>query len=1647
MMRKISKRKILGLSFTLAFLVSAAILGFLPSMIENETDDSNPIDLPQGIKNTPEIFSSEVSNAPWWNSSFEYRRLLNVTNPYSWDVDDYGAVFTFDYSTLVSESKMQSDLEDIRIVEDGVAREYFYLKNYPTQGQATIWFKTDVAADSTEQDTFLYYGNSSVGKNDSIYINELFGTDWWSFEDYDENGGATGYDVFRDLIDDDNDEHNLASGSSNDAEVPVEFDGIDSKITSGPSHDGAGSKSLFFDGSNDYLALNKSYADDDFESGFTICAWIKTYEVGQQGDYYIASYDRSELWRFAMGSDRMNDGEISLHPNADDEGNPTEVNDGTWRFIAATYSYNGIQQYNVYVEDVDGELNKWTDNDPRGMDNAQYYGFISAGSESHGPNYAVDAQHTPDSNWYGWMDDIRMYLGKVLTDSELEWVYNLSAAPIDVDLNEEQAQEPRVNITARDVNGLPIQNANITLYDGDDGSYVASGLTGEDGTYLFSDLGSAPVRVNFTVTLSSNVISLTETINSTSTAIEFNEVYEEFTIWCSASTHILNITDVDSVAVDNAWVFFGNETVPQIYNSSANSTGFARFTWVNDTTSGYNYNYTIQYEDNDFLKPDSPLDLATGTFTDHTDTSRDVSVNLTTVIFTCYEFADPSKKITNVELDINWNVSGGGSIDITEDTFVTDASGKATLRWLNTYAMTQELGVGNYTLEVFFGGQKSFYRNGTGPLSITNLTFTTATDYNISIDANPEYYQTELIDLNPKTDLDIVWGSKLRFRVLFNATLYENSNNQTQYPTQLGPTTGYLSYEISDLSISGTLYPDSDMGTGYYYGEIDTKALNIPLDDNYQIEITAVKPQYQSPDPLVITFDVNPNEMLLNQSQNNESLIETYWDEDVDMSVSAYGQYDELLLIEDTILINESNSFQFSIPDAENVWNLTEITFDISNYAGIGGSAEQRLYITDPWGKLHTFDQNDGLNYFGDGDTRSVWTDVAIPSEDLNDFIEENDFNFIFNGTFSGTINITAEAKFVRHKVEIQMTHLNITDSINVTYGGNGWAMKNITFNIFNCKDTSDWSDVDPGNVNLQIRAHQNFTATDRFTYSMTTSALGTGKIVIDNITLYPLNDLFSFSVISDDPNIMFDVNLSIDYIQYFYEYYNLDNATVTKSEDGVAKLGTFQIDPNDPGWDDNQDAQLFIIDVNNGTEFFIPTEIEMVVEIGGQNYTVTEEGAIFISEISNFNKDTLYDAIIYTNRSETIYFSIEYQIDYTRTLYEDLRNEVSSVTYDVGDLAGTVSYDSINEYYIQTINTTALNVRTYTVDFSVEKQYYATASIGLDLQILARPTIVNNSIDTSFSPQLYIWQAKNFTLEYKDTRRDTRVSGCEIIYYNWWKLDSNGNRLQTAGNYGLSVNNITETQDALYILDFDTENKAVGQYEIAAHIRKEKYEEQIVYFSLTINKRVIQVTPIFQFEADFGENLQFSVTLKDSFSELPLTNATVTLIIDGTLYPFTETGNGIYQLSISTSEMDAFFADKTLSCSFRVQKEDYVTVSQDFNVIVNMQEIFEGVPLFYFILGVAITATVISAVAIYRYVQLAKIPEFVKKTRKIKKEIKAQETISEENLYPSKKEFIAEQYADEWKELGLSIEDSLGLEKKGGKKLSKNLPSEGGAQ
>ena len=97
------------------------------------------------------------------------------------------------------------------------------------------------------------------------------------------------------------------------------------------------------------------------------------------------------------------------------------------------------------------------------------------------------------------------------------------------------------------------------------------------------------------------------------------------------------------------------------------------------------------------------------------------------------------------------------------------------------------------------------------------------------------------------------------------------------------------------------------------------------------------------------------------------------------------------------------------------------------------------------------------------------------------------------------------------------------------------------------------------------------------------------------------------------------------------------------------------------------------------------------------------------------------------------------------------------------------------------------------------------------------------------------------------------------------------------------------------------------------------------------------------------------------------------------------------------------------------------------------MEEIIEGVPAFYFIMVVAAIGAVVGALTGYRVIQIARIPKFVKKTRKMKKAIKSKSSISDSLLTASKEETILKIFGGDWDDVGVSLKDALGIKVKKG--------------
>ena len=164
--------------------------------------------------------------------------------------------------------------------------------------------------------------------------------------------------------------------------------------------DGSSQTALNFDGSNDYVAIpNFFYASNSIPE-VTVEAWIRT---SSGGDQIIASYDRSEYWRFGINGDGAGTGQVSWNVRTDagilDMGSSTRVDDGLWHHVAGVYD-NGVAS--IYI---DGVLDAQVTSGSVMGSGLTRFGFISSGSEAT----TFNAVRTPANEMLGDIDQLRIW--------------------------------------------------------------------------------------------------------------------------------------------------------------------------------------------------------------------------------------------------------------------------------------------------------------------------------------------------------------------------------------------------------------------------------------------------------------------------------------------------------------------------------------------------------------------------------------------------------------------------------------------------------------------------------------------------------------------------------------------------------------------------------------------------------------------------------------------------------------------------------------------------------------------------------------------------------------------------------------------------------------------------------------------------------------------------------------------------------------------------------------------------------------------------------------------------------------------------------------------------------------------------------------
>jgi len=1444
-----------------------------------------------------------------------------------------------------------------------------------TEAQLIAWLRIPSLSTSVDTVVSMYYGNSTMNSRQNPI--SVWDNDYKAIWHMSDNPTNTIYDS----TSNDNDGTTYGGMDSSDQ--------VSSKIGGGIS----------LDGTNDYILIPHSSSIDITGYQITLEAWINLAQVPAQADAAVMVKAPSDnVERYMLGID----GGVS----------PSRVNQ------RISTSISGYRRYDV------GSLyqNSWTHicavYDGTLEDSNRFFVYINGALIS--ARYAAGTILTTSgdlnigrrmstSRWlYGIVDELRIS-SVARSDNWFTTQFNNQDDPTNFfSVGLEQNIYHQAQIFAVDLYGNAVPNANISMYSIT--NLVQSGITTLDGSVLFTNITQA--EYNFTVEITSDIGNHSEIVNETTILI--NNALPMIYLECNVSTNLFAITDVDGAPVDSGWILVGNST-DNIQKGLVDNNGKATFQWLN--TTPYQYNYSVYYQDDNYNP--NIIKLASGDITTP-NSSILVQSNLTTVNFTILSHS-PVETVSGakIKLRVN-NISGPSIVNLT-----TDQYGNATLRWLNSTGIN-----GNYSLQIeFFGAEKLFNITAGAIPTVDELSFSVKNKsaYEFRIDINLLDFETELISLNPTLNIAIEWGSRLKLRALFNVT------KAIGYEGLLGPKDADLMlYQVSlgGIPISSGEILKEEINEGRHSTFIDTTGLE--SDTSYLIRISAQKSGYTIPSDLILQLNIFRNNLELNQSENDDSIQSIYWADNINMSVKPYGKKSETLTVKNNIFKNIDDEFDFSIPDIDQSWNLSEITFNIYNISWNVAAFDINITILDPYGSFYIFHPG---NHPGGDFLLGQWTGITLKL-DKKSLLNDNNFKYTIGGTFDNTVDIIVEALLIRDSINIQYSKFNVTNEIAVLAENEGWAIKNITFEISDSFETLTW---DP--ANLTILSNLNISTVEGSKYSLDFGdAAGTGILIIDDQIINPLNNQFLFTIESYT-NITFNVRIKVEYIQEFYQDLHLETFTISKVKENIINGGIFEIGISETGWIEAQEsATLWVRGINNGSADFLPSDVGMNMTIGGIPYTISDaalgEGTV---SLINFNKNEIFQAFIET--AQSVNFTLSYTITYSRQISYEIEGSVSYLIQEKPTISGNVQYYETLRYYIQTIDTSLINAAEYTIIFSITKDHYVFASKDLKLIVLNRLTLINGETTLYRSLEdIYINDAKNFTFFYTDAFTGENITNLKTSLFIWEKYDSEGIVIESGqGTLNFNTNNS-------YDLDFTTENKTVGDYLLIATLEKDNYEYKNSMILLTINKREVDYLLGDNFkdkQASIvqGKTIPLMVYLTDPTKEdTPLINANISLTIGGREYKIEELGNGTYRLDYQTSDITAFFTSTTLRGVINISKENYFSEEFSIIIVVEMQEIFPGIPTFYFLLIISAVIAVTASIVGYRVYKYAKIPTFVKKVRAMKKAIEGDKSISESLLYRNKNSFIGERVKGKWEDIGLSVENVLGIKSIQEKKVERRI-------
>jgi len=448
---------------------------------------------------------------------------------------------------------------------------------------------------------------------------------------------------------------------------------------------------------------------------------------------------------------------------------------------------------------------------------------------------------------------------------------------------------------------------------------------------------------------------------------------------------------------------------------------------------------------------------------------------------------------------------------------------------------------------------------------------------------------------------------------------------------------------------------------------------------------------------------------------------------------------------------------------------------------------------------------------------------------------------------------------------------------------------------------------------------------------------------------------------------------------------------------------------------------------------------------------------SIFIDTVpTNISMHDYYDSLTEITSfsqifGETVNLTIRYANSFT-----ELPLKGAALTYEWLNLDPVQFFeDPINDgYYTATIDTTiAEGCGTKSIEIIAKNENHTSQTLYTSLSIIERISTLNGETDLVYmNPKVWVEDPNPFEFFYQDEITEEFIGNLTTATYTWEELYANGTRIPGVHGSGTLIENVNKT----HILDFNTEVRSVGYYYLYLTLQKQNYKARSALINLEIRLRefeptinATQLSSNNQIRIDHGTDIDFEVRLWDKSRNVELENATVKFEFRGVNHTFAPSAatTGLYTLNLLTSTIDTFLTAQTFTGKIYIEAANFTKKERTVTITIKMEEIFPGMPSFYFILITVSIIGVLGSVVAYRVIQQARIPKHVKKIRKVKSLIKSKKTIEELISVPSKEQMIANLFGNDWKEIGLSLDETLGIQDLKSKKLAlKNkISKEGG--